>query len=82
MDGNRSANDADRLAAARAVLGIAPFTGGLTAEEIRTVDVDHSGATSDADRLLVTRVVLSDVLSTVLDTQQNCTAERIGYDAN
>jgi hypothetical protein len=82
MDGNRSANDADRLAAARAVLGITPFTGGLTAEEIRTVDVDHSGATSDADRLLVTRVVLSDVLSTVLDTQQNCTAARIGYDAN
>jgi hypothetical protein len=30
----------------------------------------------------VTRVVLSDVLSTVLDTQQNCTAARIGYDAN
>jgi hypothetical protein len=82
MDGNRSANDADRLAASRAVLGITPFTGGLTAEEVRTVDVDHNGVAAEADRLLVTRVVLSDVLSTVLDTQPNCTAARIGYDAN
>jgi hypothetical protein len=82
VDGNRSANDADRLAVARARYLVAPFTGALTAEEIRTADMDHNGVVQDPDVLLANRVVLSDLLSNVLDTQPNCTAARIGYDAN
>jgi hypothetical protein len=86
VDGDRIAGAADRLAVARAVLGIAPFTHPLTADEVRTADVDANGVVAGAggtgDRLLVGRITLSTSLATILDYQTNCTAAAIGYEAD
>ena len=68
VDGNRSANDADRLAIARASFMVTPFTSAATAEEKRTADMDHNGVVTVSDYLFAARVVISDLSPTTLDT--------------
>ena len=84
VDGNRSVNDSDRLAVARARSSAsAPFT--RRARQPRRCGLptaDYNGVVNDADTLVVSRIVLSDIRSIALDVQPNCTAARIGYDAN
>jgi hypothetical protein len=82
VDGNRSATSADQLAVARARFLYAPFTGGLTPEEIRTMDLDANGLAGEPDRLGIARIVLSASLPTIPDFQLICNAARIGEDAN
>lgn len=82
LNGNNIAEGSDQLAAARAVLGVAPFTPPLTADEVRTVDFDGNGLAGTADRLGVARVVFSGLLPSVLDFNLNCTALTNGYGAN
>jgi hypothetical protein len=86
VDGNRVANDADRLAINRAVLGASTFAppGSAQAnlEERRTADLDYTGVLSDPDRLGAARIVLNASLPSVLDLQLVCNAAAIGYDAN
>jgi hypothetical protein len=82
VDGNRSANDADRLAIIRAATLLTPFTTALTAEEKRTGDLDFNNVVSLADYLIASRTILSGTLSTAIDMNTNCTATRNGFAAN
>jgi hypothetical protein len=83
VDGNRIAGEPDRLAIARAALGVSTFAppGSITPEEIRTADIDYNGALGDADRLASARIVLTSSLPAVPDYILDCRAVAIGYDA-
>jgi hypothetical protein len=85
-DGNRTANDGDRLGIARAVLGVSVFAppGSAQAdlEERRTADLDFNGVLGDPDRLAAARIVLTAGLPAIPDYNLSCGAGTIGYAAN
>jgi hypothetical protein len=85
-DGSRVADNGDRLAIARAVLGVSTFAPAGSAQadlnERRTADVDYNGVLGDPDRLAAARIVLTASLPTVPDYNLSCSAATIGYGAN
>jgi hypothetical protein len=84
VDGTLVAGDSDRLAIARAALGVSTFAppGSITAEEKRAGDLDFNGVLGDPDRLGAARIVLTVSLPAVPDYNLNCKAATIGTDAN
>jgi hypothetical protein len=85
-DGNRVAADTDRLAIARAVLGVGAFappgSAAANVEERRNADLDFNGSLTDPDRLAAARIVLTAAIPSVPNYNLNCSAATIGYAAN